>query len=156
MRFVSKQGQPKAPRFLKGKGTKPTTVTWPIFTLLTRPHDLHWRWAWAGTYYSEVSRGVLFWILGGGLPPGSSNSDPTSHGARNVIFLHSFSGLASEGYNWFTKSLPCPSEVNKLIKFFWSSFQVFDTEHCCRQKCFDTLSWFPWKQCPTSAHLYPF
>ena len=32
--------------------------------LLTRPHDLYWKWA--GTYYSEVSRGVLFWILGGG------------------------------------------------------------------------------------------
>ena len=53
--------------------------------LLTRPHDLNWKWA--STYSSEVSRGVLFWILGGGLPPGSSNSDPTSHGAKNVIFF---------------------------------------------------------------------
>ena len=56
--------------------------------LLTRPHDLYWKWA--GTYCSEVSRGVLFWILGGGLPPGSSNSDPTSHGARKIIFLQRF------------------------------------------------------------------
>ena len=35
--------------------------------LLTRPHDLHWKWA--GTYWSEVSRGVLFWILVGGCLP---------------------------------------------------------------------------------------
>ena len=29
-------------------------------------------------------------FLVGGLPPGSLNSDPTSHGARNVIFLQRF------------------------------------------------------------------
>ena len=63
------------------------TPTWPPFYCFATPIWPPWRhvktlpinlysasnkasrsvyWKWAGTYYSEVSRGVLFWILGGG------------------------------------------------------------------------------------------
>ena len=37
-----------------------------------------------------VPRAVLLGILGGGVPPGSSNPDPISD-QKNVIFSHSFS-----------------------------------------------------------------